>query len=82
MTIEFRFSFAILLKIKEIKYYAPHVNSENHHIESIPMTEAETRGCDVYQNKNIRVNIKVPSTPPTDNSASNLIKVRYYLSVC
>lgn len=50
-------------------------------IETIVVTKAETQGCNVNQNKDLTVSIKVPALPPTDFLTSNVIKVKYFIRV-
>lgn len=50
-------------------------------METISITEQDTRGCDVSSEEIIRVNIEVPPIPPTDFSTSNIVQVRYSIRV-
>lgn len=45
------------------------------------ITSEETAGCDVLQNKNFNVDLRVPSIPPTDFSTSSVVHVKYLIRV-
>lgn len=66
--------------LKKATYFASENSSNNCSEESV-IIEKKTRGCAANKKKLIRSNIRVPSTPPSDISSSNLIKVEYYLGV-
>lgn len=50
-------------------------------MEKTTINEQDAAGCDGNQNTTIRVNLLVPSVPPTDYTSSNIIKVVYVLHV-
>lgn len=45
------------------------------------MSGRDGNGCTINDSETFRVNIQVPSIPPTDDITSNIIKVRYYCRV-
>ncbi|XP_031621545.1 arrestin domain-containing protein 3-like [Contarinia nasturtii] len=70
----------IALLIREVTYTKPR-DSNDQRVERTTITKEIGDGCDKYKNKIILLNIKVPSTPPTDATASNLIKIEYYVHI-
>lgn len=56
--------------------------NSNHQREEVEiLIEETTEGCDANQDKIIHMQIEVPSTPPTDITTSNIVKVRYFIHV-
>lgn len=53
-----------------------------HHRETTNYLAGDSgNGCNINQNKEIRMNLRVPSVPPTDCSTSDIIVVKYYIDV-
>lgn len=63
---------------QQVTYYADFGHQK---LEKTTINEQDAAGCDKNQNANIRVNLLVPSVPPTDYTSSNIIKVVYVLHV-
>ncbi|XP_055327009.1 arrestin domain-containing protein 2-like [Sitodiplosis mosellana] len=66
--------------IKQVSYYVCENSTSQKH-ETIPILRMETRGCDIGKEEDYRVNLEVPSIPPSDFSTSNIIKVKYSISI-
>lgn len=50
-------------------------------VQTMVITGEEKHGCDVNEDIVIKAHIRVPAIPPTDHTASNMIKVHYYCRV-
>lgn len=72
--------YGFIAIFQQITYYVCE-NSTRQKEELIPIVEKETTGCDVGKEENYRVNLDVPSIPPTDFDTSNIIKVKYLIRV-
>lgn len=76
-------SFLFVKIFQHIDFYARrNGHGERHHKKSTKYLAGEDgNGCNVNQNKEIHLNLEVPSIPPTDCTTSNIIAVKYYIEV-
>lgn len=66
---------------QEITYHI-YANSGRKKVDTETIVEEETMGgCHRSQNDFYRLNLRVPPIPPTDDTTSNICKVRYYVRV-
>ncbi|XP_055312571.1 arrestin domain-containing protein 17-like [Sitodiplosis mosellana] len=66
--------------IKQIVYYE-NKNSYETKYEEISIIKRDILGSDVNQEKMFRVNLEIPPIPPTDEDASNIVKVGYTIRI-
>lgn len=68
------------LHLKQITYYT-YANSPRSKTVMVVMVEKRTRGCATNREDIILSNMRVPAVPPSDETTSNIIKVRYFCRV-
>lgn len=83
--IEFE-TFFLSFPFQRIDYYADgsgccRPTGHTQEKRSVAEREVRCRIADTNSIEIVRVNLEVPSIPPTDYSTSNVVKVTYYLSV-
>ncbi|XP_055295178.1 uncharacterized protein LOC129564951 [Sitodiplosis mosellana] len=64
--------------IKHIKYYAQGRTKTQ---KFCRMGEESSRGVEVNQKRIIRINLRIPPNPPSDESTCGIIKISYYVFV-
>lgn len=81
LTLSF-FAYGLLLKyFFGFQQYVQYIANGHKKNEEVVVAENVSRGCEAHQNKDFRINIEVPSIPPTEASASKLIKIQYSIVV-
>lgn len=71
--------FALVLQ--HITYHT-YAGSSKRKEETVLITENQSDGCLQAQNILYKINLEVPPIPPTDDTTSNICKVRYAVRVC
>lgn len=61
--------------------YHTYAGSSRSKEETILIIENKTDGCLQTRNEKYRINLQVPPIPPTDDTTSNICKVRYFIRV-
>lgn len=72
---------AFVVKLRKAISYYTYATSPYKRTEDITVVEQEIEGCEHSDTKFLRVNLKVPPIPPSDDMTSNICKVRYYLHI-
>lgn len=73
-------NFFFLDLLQHITYHI-YEGSSRQKEETILIIENQTEGCLQTRNELYRVNLEIPPIPPTDDTTSNICKVRYFIRV-
>lgn len=66
--------------LQQITYHI-YAGSSRQKEETILITENQADGCLQTRSETYRINLQVPPIPPTDDTTSNICKVRYFIRV-
>ena len=66
--------------IKQITCYVTPGSARNR-TQDVIVAEHTAEGCSIGQRKSYRANLLVPPIPPTDDSPSNICRVKYFVRI-